>query len=68
MLTPVTPMNTDTDVGPYGRHVHVKMSQQLKQALRQQAGARDMTQSEFIRTLIREDRERNPPGELVLDD
>jgi hypothetical protein len=68
MVTSVTPTNTDTDVGPYGRHVHVKMSQQLKQALRQQAGGRDMTQSEYLRTLIREDRERNPPEELVLNE
>jgi hypothetical protein len=60
-------MNTD-NADSFERDVHVKMSQQLKQALRQQAGGRDMTQSEYLRTLIREDRERNPPEELVLDE
>jgi hypothetical protein len=68
MLTTVTPMNTEQDTNSEERHCHVIMSQQLKQALRQQAGARDMGQSEYIRTLIREDRKRNPPEDLVIED
>jgi hypothetical protein len=33
-----------------------------------QAGARDKPLSAYVRQLIREDRERNPPEELVLDE
>jgi len=48
--------------------LHVRMPTELKRTARMQAGARDKPLSAYVRQLIREDRDNNPPGELVLDE
>jgi len=56
------------DEPPNDDELHVRLPSQLKRTARMQAGARDKPLSAYVRDLIREDRERNPPGELILDD
>lgn len=49
------------------KYIHVRVTRRLKAVAKQQAGARDMSLSEYIREIIKEEHKRNPPIEPDAD-